>query len=110
MKSHKLGVDANYLATRHLILTGPLDEKGALIVAKIEPLIGVNSVSFNVDTGALDVDYDASKRQLDDIVDVVKQHGCGLSDGRWQRLKRGWYRYFDQNVKENAAQKPWRCH
>jgi hypothetical protein len=33
-----------------------------------------------------------------------------IGAGRWNRIKEDYYRFIDQNVKENAKQKPWSCH
>ncbi len=110
MNSHKLGVDSNYLVKRRLILAGVFPQNGQAITESIEALIGVDTVMLDLPTGVLDVHYDASKRQFDDIVEIVEHGGSMLSTSRWQRFKRGWYRYFDQNIKENASQKPWSCH
>lgn len=110
MTNHKLGVDPSYLVSRQLLLTGVFPQNGAAIKVSVESLIGVDSVSLDLARGKLDVHYDASKRQLDDIIEIVEHEGSALNESRWQRLKRSWYRYFDQNIKENAAQKPWRCH
>jgi hypothetical protein len=110
MKSHKLGVKETHLVKRHLKLTGSLNKNDTLIVADIEQLFGVDSVTIDSDARRLDVHYDASKRQLDDITTIIKEYGCELASSRWHRFKLGWYRYFDQNIKENAAKEPWHCH
>lgn len=110
MTKHKLGVDSNYLVKRRLLIAGIFPQNGPALTQSIEALIGVDTVTLDLPTGALDVHYDASKRQLDDIVKIVTLEGSMLSTSRWQRFKRGWYRYFDQNIKENAAKAPWRCH
>lgn len=110
MKAHKFGVNNNYLVTRHLALTGQLNTQAAAIVGDIEELLGINTVRFDAKAQALKVSYDASKRNISEITAIVVHHDCSLLDSRWQRFKRGWYRYFDQNIKENAAKEPWRCH
>ncbi len=110
MNSHKLGVTANYLVKRRLLLNGVFPQNGTAITETAEALIGVDAVTLDLPTGTLDVHYDASKRQLDDFIEIIKHEGSTLSATRWQRFKRGWYRYFDQNIKENAAEKPWSCH
>lgn len=110
MNTHKFGVDSNYLVKRRLLLAGVFPQNGTAITDAIAELIGVDTVTLDLATGSLDVHYDASKRHLDDIVEIIRHEGSMLSMKRWQRFKRGWYRYFDQNIKENAVKQPWRCH
>ena len=110
MNTHRLGVNSNYLVTRRLKLAGPLTEKFDQIESELLDLIGVNSAVVNIAKRELRIAYDASKRQLADVETVIADQGCQLRTHRWDRFKRSWYRYFDQNIKENAAKEPWRCH
>lgn len=110
MTVHKLGVNPNRLVKRNLKLAGPVDENGTQIVAELEAIIGVDAAFINTQRRMLTVHYDASRLQLDEVSAVVIDNACQMSNGRWQRTKRGWYRYFDQNIKENANQEPWKCH
>ena len=110
MNTHKPGVNENFLVTRRLKLVGSLTDKFDLIENELNALIGVNSVVLDLGTGVLRVSYDASKRQLDEIEAVITAQGSQLSNERWQRYKQGWARYFDQNIKSNAAREPWSCH
>ena len=110
MNTHKPGVNMNFLVTRRLKLVGSMTDDFDLIESELNTLIGINSAVLDLSTGVLRVSYDASKRQLDEIVTVITAQGGQLSDERWQRYKQSWYHYFDQNIKSNATREPWSCH
>ena len=42
--------------------------------------------------------------------DVLKKHAVEVSHDWWTRFKTGYYRFVDDNVKDNAGHEPWSCH
>jgi len=106
---HKPGVHEAYLVNRHLWLESLDAEKAATIAQEIEALIGVDSLMLDPDSRRLDIAYDASVLQIEQIEAIVHCHGSDLDQSWWTRFKVGWYRYTDQNVQGNAKHEPWCC-
>lgn len=69
----------------------------------------VDAVSINASKSLSNVDYDASKRQLDEIEEIVRKYQCDISHDGWTHFKEGYYKFVDQNVKDNGCHEPWGC-
>ena len=109
-QQHKAGVNEGSLMIRHLKLEGAVDDNQQLIVQEIDQLLGVDSVSINASESLLNVAYDATKRQLDEVEEIVRKYECDIADDWWTHIKEGYYKFVDQNVKDNASHEPWSCH
>jgi hypothetical protein len=109
-QEHRLGVSEVNLVRRHLKLDTSDLEAVHAAVADIDEFYGLDSVSYDPDHRKLHLAYDAKRLGIDDIEEVLAQHGVDIGAGRWNRIKEDYYRFIDQNVKENAKQKPWSCH
>ncbi|MCZ0867244.1 cation transporter [Dasania sp. GY-19] len=109
-KTHKVGVNENWLMSRHLRLEGSVEKNHQLIVQEVDQLLGVDAVSINATESLLNVAYDATKRQLDEIEEIVRKHECDIAHDWWTHFKEGYYKFVDQNVKDNASHEPWSCH
>lgn len=109
-KQHRAGVTEANLVVRHL----KLEEKESLsienLVSEIDEIMGLDSVSYDADTNTLHVAYDASKVCLDCIEEVLDKHKVSISHDWWTHFKEGYYRFVDDNVKDNAKREPWSCH
>ncbi len=101
MKMHRQGVNELYLTKRTLRLSEVPAGERHLIMDEIDRLDGVDAVNWQ--KNRLEIDYDASKRSIDDIGRVLEQHGAGLPHGMLSRFKLGWYRYTDHNMRETAG-------
>jgi len=106
---HKPGVHEVYLVRRKLKLDSLDAEQATAIAQEIEPLLGVDSVALDPVTRRLDIAYDASVLQLEQIEVIVRRYGSDLDQSWWNRFKEGWYRFTDQNVLDNARHEPWCC-
>jgi hypothetical protein len=109
-QEHRLGVAEVNLVVRHLKLD-PLDQ--AVMSAAIEEvdyIYGLDSISFDEKSHVLNIAYDASRISLDGIEDVLGKHGVSVSHDWWTHFKEGYYRYIDQNIKDNARHEPLSCH
>ena len=109
-QAHKPGINENFLMVRHLRLEGLTEENRHTITEEISQLIGMDAVSITDSENLLNMAYDASTRQLDEIEEIVRKHGCDISHDWWTHFKEGWYRFTDQNAKDNARHDPWSCH
>lgn len=109
-QKHRVGVKENSLVIRHLRLEGDVNKNHLLIVDEIDQLIGVDSVSINLSESLLKVGYDATKRQLVEIKNIVSKHQCRIAHDWWMHFKESHYNFVDKNVLDNANHEPWSCH
>ncbi|GAB3390642.1 heavy-metal-associated domain-containing protein [Azotobacter armeniacus] len=107
---HRPGVHEAYLVKRHLKLEALNAVRAAAIAQEIDQLLGVDSVALDKATGRLDVAYDASHMRIEQVEEIVRKHGSDLDHGWWTHFKEGWYRFTDQNLRDNAHHEPWSHH
>lgn len=110
VKAHRAVVNECCLVIRHLKLDNLDHEKAEAIGQAIDQITGVDMVSLNDDRSILNVAYDAGKVNIEDIEAVVRDHGADIAQGWWTRFKESWYRFSDNNVRENKERTPWSCH
>lgn len=109
-KDHRLGVSAANLVVRHLKLETVDHAKLQAAFTEVEQLYGLDDISFDEKSHVLNLAYDASRICLDGIEDVLKKHEVEVCHDWWTHFKEGYYRFVDENVKDNADHKPWSCH
>ncbi len=107
---HRPGVSQASLVTRSLKVTSEASRYIAAAVTEIDALSGLDGVTYDPQHRKLHLAYDAKRLCIDDIEAVLARHGVDIGAGRWNRIKEDYYRFIDQNVKDNARQKPWSCH
>lgn len=109
-KEHRLGVSEVNLVVRHLKLE-PIDHANLQVaITEIDQLYGLDDISFDEESHMLNLAYDASRICLEGIEDVLKKHGVKVSRDWWTHFKEGYYRFVDENIKDNARHEPWSCH
>ncbi len=109
-KEHRLGVAEVNLVVRHLKLEAASPEKISAIIAEIDTLYGLDSISYDAPSQVLNLAYDATRLNIDGLEKLIHQHDVQISHDWWTRFKEGYYRFVDQNVKENKQHEPWSCH
>lgn len=109
-KEHRLGVSEVNLVVRHLKLEPTEPTKIEATIAEIDQLYGIDEVSFDEKSQLLSLSYDASRLCLDWIENSLKKHEVEVSHDWWTHFKEGYYKFVDENVKENAKHQPWSCH
>ncbi|WKE66495.1 cation transporter [Gallaecimonas kandeliae] len=107
---HRPGVRELNLVVRHLKLDAPDAQKVAQAMAEIDPLLGMDGVSFDDRAQVLSLAYDATRLDLDKLEALLKEHGLTVSHDWWTHLKESYYRFVDQNIKDNDQHDPWSCH
>lgn len=103
-KEHRLGVSEVSLVVRRLKLEDPDQSPIGTAMDEINQNYGVDCVFFDDRSAVLNITYDASRVCIDCLEEVLKKHGVIVS--HWTRFKEGYYRFVDQNVKENAKRQP----
>ncbi|MEX2131569.1 MAG: cation transporter [Pseudohongiellaceae bacterium] len=109
-KEHRLGVCEENLVTRHLKLKPADPQTVAELVAEIDQLFGMDEVSFDEQSHMLEFAYDATRLSIERIEEILSRHGVEINQGWWNRFKEDYYRFNDDNIKENANHEPWSCH
>jgi hypothetical protein len=107
---HRVGVSEANLVLRHLKLSNIDDAKISAIIREIDAVFGVDAVSFEREKQTLHIGYDATHCDLDGLENIVKINGAEISHDWWTNFKEGYYQFVDENIRENAKQKPWSCH
>jgi hypothetical protein len=79
-------------------------------INEIDKLYGMDSVSFDSALCVLNMAYDATRVNLENIEVVLNSFEIFIAHDWWTHLKDEYYRFVDQNVKDNANHEPWSCH
>lgn len=107
---HRVGVRESNLVVRNLRLSSVTHDNINALIEEIDQLFGLDEVSFNQREKIIHLAYDAANLNLDGIEVVIKKHGVEIHDDWWTHTKEGYYKFCDQNVKDNFEHEPWSCH
>jgi hypothetical protein len=107
---HRLGVSEVNLVIRHLKLREANADAVTRAMGEIDNIHGMDHVSFEHESQVLNIAYDATRTCIDCIEEILERYQVQVSDDWWTRFKEGYYRYIDQNVKDNATHEPFSCH
>lgn len=108
-ETHRLGVAEANLVVRRLKIEAYIQESLTQAINEIDQLYGIDGVSFEKDSKELQLAYDASRLDIDAIERILKDNRVEVSQDWWTLLKEGYYRFVDQNVKDNANSQPHCC-
>lgn len=76
--------------------------KGEQIVKTLKEQPGMIDASINFDKGSIEFAYDLESINLTKVEEIIKQQGLALKGSLWQRLKRNWTHFTEENELENA--------
>ncbi len=107
---HRVGVKEANLVTRNLRLSKVNEENRDALMKEIDQLFGIDEAVFNSKEKSIYLAYDASNINLDGIELVIKNHGADIHNDWWTHTKKEYYKFVDQNVKDNSEHTPWSCH
>lgn len=107
---HRVGVRESNLVVRNLRLSKVTHANIDALIEEIDQLFGLDEVSFNKTKEIIHLAYDAANLNLDGIEEVIKKHGVDIHDDWWTHTKEGYYKFCDENVKDNFEHEPWSCH
>jgi hypothetical protein len=109
-REHRLGVDEVNLVKRNLRVIEPDSETISLAVKEIDEIYGLDAVSFDRVHHVLYVAYDATRICLDCVEEVLEKNRIEIDSGWWMHFKEEYYRFVDENIKDNANHEPFSCH
>ncbi len=109
-KKHRLGVSETDLVKRHLKIDISEDADIDSAITEIDQLYGLDEVSYDEKKHVLHIAYDGKRVCLDCIDEALNKNGADISHDWWTHIKEEYYRFIDQNIKDNAQHEPWSCH
>lgn len=107
---HRVGVSKLNLVRRHLKLDHITADNQSALLAEIDQIHGVDAVSYNKKQQMFNVAYDATHTNLEKIEQIITRYGADIADGWWNHFKENYYKFVDQNIKDNAEHVPSCCH
>lgn len=107
---HRVGVKEANLVTRNLRLTNVNEKNRDALMKEIDQLFGIDEAVFNTKEESIYLAYDASNINLDGIEEVIRKYGADIHNDWWTHTKEDYYKFVDQNVKDNSNHTPWSCH
>lgn len=107
--NHKTGVTGVNQVTRKLKLSGVDEGKTEALVIETRQLPGMDTVEYLPASVTLICVYDAAQCGVDAVEKVLNGYGAQFASSIWNRLKIGYFRFIDQNIKDNAAHQPHCC-
>lgn len=106
-KQTEAQLNAEFILKRRLKLVQAVPNNAALQL-KLEALEGMAAVTWQGEC-KLELRYDASQLQLDQIIAVLTQSGVTLQQGRLARMRLNWYRMTDRNTWDSSRHVPHCC-
>ncbi len=100
-------LNAEFILKRRLKLAQAAPDRQVL-QTRLEALTGMSEVRWSGELG-LELRYDASQLQLDQIIEVLSQAGLKLKPGRLSRMRLNWYRMTDRNTWDSSRHVPHCC-
>lgn len=107
---HRVGVKEVNLVTRNLRLSNVNEKNRDALMKEIDQLFGIDEAVFNTKEESIYLAYDASNINLDEIEEVIRKYGADIHNDWWTHTKEDYYKFVDQNVKDNSNHTPWSCH
>ncbi len=102
MNAHRSEVDPGFLTTHKLSLDGLTENNVSLIAQEINGLSYIDNFQLNLEKTSLNISYDASQRNIDEVISILEKHGASLKLGWWSHRKLSWQRQIDENIKANS--------
>ena len=82
---------------------------GLAVERAIGEMPGVLGVAADAERRRLVVRYNASRQNYRNILETAEKTGFPALDTWWSRFKRNWYRFTDENARDNAKAPPPAC-
>ena len=103
---YRLLVNKHYLVSRHIDVENLNQTDLDNLLLNLIQQIGVDKVDIADSLKEIHIQYDASKRQLEDFETILNKYPCKLSSGWRKKIRRDWYCFMDENIYKNALQEP----
>lgn len=101
IKAHKPTSQAQFLLRRTLIVEGLNEDQTAQLIQELNDYLYVDFAEGTLG-GQLTVTFDGRQWSTHELIGLIEAHGGRLTKRWWQRQKLAWYRFTDENVRDNA--------
>ncbi len=79
------------------------------LVEVLKGLKGVTDARIDHDKKEVSIEYDLLKTSQQEIERLMVDHGFVLDDGIWERFRRGWIHFTEENDRDNLTAKAHSC-
>jgi len=107
---HSVGVNEVNLVERRLKLAQGEQADIMLFLAEINEILGVDKVHYDEYSQQLFIAYDATHCSLVTIEKIMENYDIDWANTWWNRVKQSYYKFVDQNLKDNANHQATCCH
>ena len=76
---------------------------------ELKEIKGIGQVNIDLHASSISVEYDLLKVSQYDIEERMVEVGFVLDNGLWQKFKRGWAHFAEENERDNLTAKPHSC-
>ncbi len=87
----------------------PVDRRPEELEGELRKITGVKQVKVNLGNRSISIEYDLLKVTQEDIEKRIMDLGLVLDMGLWQRFKRGWIHFTEENERDNLTAKAHSC-
>jgi|SRR5699024_449840 len=101
IKAHKATSQAQFLLRRKIAVEGLNENKTGEVIQKLNHYTHVDFAE-DKQGGQLVVTFDGRRWSTNELIEFIESHGGRLKHSWWQRKKHAWYRFTDENVRDNA--------
>jgi hypothetical protein len=108
--NHRVGVQEANLVVRHIKLENVNEKNIKTILAAIDQQFGIDNVNYDEHTSTLSVAYDVTHCSIDGIEEIIHRNNADIAHNWWSRFKESYYKFTEQNIKDNAEYEPTCCH
>jgi copper chaperone CopZ len=88
---------------------GPNNKSMIELADELKGIKGVHQVSIDFQESNVSVEYDLLKVSQHDIENKMVKIGFALDNGFWQKFKRGWAHFTEENERDNLTTNPHSC-
>ncbi|TCS36761.1 hypothetical protein [Reinekea marinisedimentorum] len=78
------------------------------VTQTLDSALGIHSVTFMPIQNSIEVVFDARLTCSQQIVAIFQQHHLPLRAGLKDRVRFAWYRFIEQNIKDNESSSRWK--
>ena len=109
MNSKASTIPTGFRLKRTVRLDGITQEQSQKIQSRFADNPNVENLSFDLNSKTMTTQYHGAYVSIDNILDILDELGVKSSQRFRDRIKLGWYRYGDENTRDNARLEPFCC-
>lgn len=102
--------NAASLVDRQLQLEGVTERNFDAPYREIGELLGIEKIRIDPASSMMSVRYDATQVSLEVIEKLLEKYKISTSNSGFNRIKKHYYQFVDQNIIEQKSYKPVCCH